>query len=649
MGSERKGRRSPGRADRLRTVESGGDAPATPRWLPFVLAGSIAALTVWVYSSVGGHEFVDFDDHDYVVGNPHLDGRLEWRDVWVAFAEPYNSNWSPLTSLSLASSDALHGENPGAYALTNVGLHVLASLFLLLAFGHATGRWLASAFVAAVFAVHPLHVESVAWISERKDVLAGLFWMAALSAHPAAVRQRSRAARAAVIVFGLGAMLAKATAVALPVTLVLFDIWPLGRVRSVRDLRDVVVEKWPLLAGSAALSVVTYLVQTEAGANSTWQTSALLRVLNAGPSYAIYVADSVWPAWLAYFHPFPADEVLLAPMTWLLLAVVLLATVLALASIFRRPLFAMGWLWFVATLVPMIGLVRVGGQSHADRYTYIAQTGLVAIVAFGLPDRLMAFAPTDSARRRLRGSIGVLALVCVLALAATARRQVGYWHDSITLFRHAIEISPDDARSHRGLGINLWERGEREEGAHHLQEALRINPSWGEARLVWATALLQMGRLDEAEREIAFAGQTGADPAMVFAALGVLADRLGDAKRAVDDYERALALELEDWEVENNLAWIRATHPDAALRDATRAVELAERAARRKPDHAFVQGTLAAAYAAAGRQADAIAAQTRAIQLLRGVGDARTVSDFSDRLERYRVGRPPWDGAGASP
>ncbi len=619
------------------------------RALRAVFAGAIALLSLWVYAGVRDHEFVDFDDREYVAANPWLDGQLERADLVRAFAAPYNSNWSPVTSISLAVSDALHGPDPGAYAFTNALLHTLASLLLLAAFGQLTGRWLESAFVAAVFAVHPLHVESVAWISERKEVLAGVFWMAALAAYPRAARTGSLGAHFLVFVLGLLALLSKATAVALPITLLLLDFWPLARLRSGPDLRRALFEKAPLVAAAAAVSIVTYLVQTSAGANASAQTSLASRILNAARAYAIYVGESLWPTGLAYFHPYPSEATLWSVPTFAALAAIVGITALAFAAGRRHPAFTMGWIWFLLTLVPMIGLVRVGGQAHADRYVYVAQTGLAVILAFALPKAVIARTHSAGLRRRLRTSAICTGGAGILILAVLARQQVSVWRDSIALFTHAVEVSHDNAHAHRFLGVSLWSEGDREGGARHLQEALRIRPDWGEARLVWGTALLQLGRFEEAAPEIERARREGAEPALAWAAAGVLAERRGDPTAAASAYEQSLGHDPDDWEVLNNLAWIRAVSPNAALRAPARAIELARRAAAQKPEHAYVLGTLAAAYASAGRTAEAVAAQERAIEILRGAGDGAQARAFTARLTAYRAGRPPWQSDETAP
>ncbi len=611
-------------------------------------------VTLWVYPGVRSHAFMDFDDSDYVFENPNLAGRFDLDDLVRAFREPENSNWSSLTSLSLVVSDAIHGPDPGAYALTNVGLHAIASLLLFLAFGRLTGRWGASAGLSAVFAVHPIHVESVAWISQRKDVLAGVFWMATLAAYPRAARAGRCPSYSLVFLLGTLAPLSKPTAVTLPLTLLLLDYWPLGRLRTRADVRRALLEKTPLLLAAAAVAIVTHAAQTAAGANATAQTPLPARLLNAGRAYAIYVVESLWPVDLAYFHPFPAEFVLWSPPTYAALAAVIVATALSLSVAKRHPAFTMGWLWFLLTLVPMIGLVRVGGQAHADRYVYIAQTGLVVIVVFALPDALAA-----RIRRRTTGADGPgsaalplaapwpwvarsAGLLVLLAFALLARAQVGVWRDSITLFSHATRATRDNAHAHRYLGVSLWQAGDREGGARHLVEALRIRPDWGETRLVWATALLQSGQLDAAPPEIERAARDGAAPALVWAARGVRADAGGEPDRSAEAYERALALDPDDWEVANNLAWIRTASADPKLRDPDRAVALACRAEQRMPEHAIVLGTLAAALTSAAQWDEATDAQTRAIARLRALGEDGSLGAFAARLAAYRAQRPPW-------
>ncbi|MFK7895833.1 MAG: tetratricopeptide repeat protein [Myxococcota bacterium] len=614
-----------------------------------LFALALCALTLFVYHDVGAHQFVDFDDYEYIVDNPYLDGHLSLEDIRRAFSEPYKSNWAPLMSISLAVSDALYGPVPGAYAWENVLLHLLASVLLFLAFVRMTGRVEISAFVAAVFAVHPLHVESVAWISERKEVLAGVFWMATLFVYPSWVRTRKASAAALILLWSTLALFAKATAVAIPVTLLLLDLWPLHRIKTPRDFFRCALEKAPIAAAAAAVSAVTLLSQTESGANTSAYTPLLLRGLNAARAYRVYLVDTFWPSGLAYYYPYPSDALLTSPATWITLALLVAMTLMALVLIRRAPLVTMGWLWFIVTLIPMIGLVRVGGQAHADRYTYIAQTGLVCILAFGVSDlikRRSAAEPLPSAPPKPLLFAGrAIAAIAILALAFLAQRQVGTWRDSETLFSHAVAVTERNAHAHRFLGVAQWTRGDQKSGEAHLREALSIRPQWGDARLVLATALLQTGRLQEAAVELDLATQQGAPPELAWAARGILAEQSGREREAAQAFSRALELGSEDWQVLNNLAWIRAASENVDLRDPAAAVVLAERAIVAQPENPFVLGTLAAAYAGAGQPKAAIQAQRRALERLEqeeAPNVRALLPSFRARLNRYLRGLPAW-------
>ena len=607
----------------------------------------LCALTLFVYGGVGLHQFVDFDDYSYVVENPNLDGQLSGEDLRRAFTEPHNSNWAPLTSISLAVSDALYGPVPGAYAWENVLLHILASVLLMLALTRLTHRLGPSAFVAAIFAVHPLHVESVAWISERKEVLAGVFWMATLFVYPNWVRTKKIRAALLVVLWSTLALLSKATAVAIPVTLLLLDLWPLDRIKTPRDFVACATEKLPIAALAAGVSAITLIAQTESGANTSAYTPLLLRVLNAARAYRIYLVDTFWPTGLAYYYPYPSDAVLTSPASWITLAAGVAVTAFAFALIRRAPLVTMGWLWFLVTLVPMIGLVRVGGQSHADRYTYIAQTGLVLILVFGLVDLL---AKRGGAKPLPVVLLAGGSLAILLPLAFLAQGQVGTWRDSETLFSHAVSVTEENAHAHRYLGVAQWTRGDQKSGELHLRKALAIQPQWGAARLVLATALLQTGRLTEAESELALAHQQGAPPKLAFAAQGILAQQRGREPEAAAAFARALELGSEDWQVLNNLAWIRAASEEASLRDPAAAVTLAERAATAQPANPFILGTLAAAYASASQSEAATRAQTEAItrlELEQSPNVRALLPGFRARLDRYRRGLPAWSAEAA--
>jgi Tfp pilus assembly protein PilF len=603
------------------------------------ILAALCVLTFCVYSGVAEHDFVEFDDRLYVLANPNLDGRIGLDDVRRAFVEPYAANWAPLMSLSLATSDAMHGPNAGAYAVTNVLLHVVAGALLFLTLVRLTGRRGASAWVAAVFLVHPLHVESVAWISQRKDVLAAVFWMGALFVYSGSSKGEGAGRRIWIFVLSMCAMFAKATAVAVPLTLLLLDLWPLRRFESWRDIGRLVLEKWELLALSIGVSLATVFAQTEA---MPTDSPVPLRFLNAGLAYTTYIIDSFWPADLAAYYPFPSDAELLGPRAFGALALLLAISIASLVCWRRTPLVTMGWFWFLGTLVPMIGIVRVGGQSHADRYMYVAQIGLTLIVAFGI-DGLIG-ASNRSSRKARRVAVVVAGVASVVALAVAAHQQVGAWRSTLDLWASAVRSDPTNYFAHGAVGKAYWIAGDRVSSEKHLKQALRLEPRAASARVVLATIYLQTGRSRLAEAELDRAWVDGGDPATIWAARGALAGNRGDERAASEAYVKALAAEpkTRDWEMLNNLAWIRAASRDPSLRDPSRALELAGRALDIRPDDPFVRGTLAAALASSGRVEEAVSAQRRAIDALRERGLVELLPDFEERLALYGHGQPPW-------
>ena len=558
-----------------------------------ILAGvlAIAVSVALVYSQSLGHEFVDYDDYIYFIDNAFLDQDFGGEDFVAAFTRTHQANWSPLTTLSIMLGDAVHGPDLAGYLLTNLVLHFLASALLFLALMRMTGAFLPSFWVGLVFAVHPLHVESVAWASERKDVLAGALWMACLLAY-AFYGERPRLRRyIAVIALGILAALAKPSAVGLPLSLLLLDYWPLGRAATWRDAWPRLREKWPLFAVAILVSLMTVLAQEEVGANRTEFLPWTLRALNAGLSYWTYIVQTLWPWDLGAYYPYPSQELLLGwrPATAWVLG--LLATVAVLANARSRPYLAVGWFWFVLLLVPMIGFVQVGGQAHADRYMYVPMAGLLMLLAWGVAEWGRPGARAKAA--------WAAALVAAMTLAGLARQQVTYWADSVTLFERAIAVTGPNALPRQYLGVAYWIRGEFEEGEKHLRAAVEISPHSAAARLALADALNQTGRHREARSHLLEARSRGFSGAALHAGLGVAAQGLGDDRNAAAEYRRALGQGLDDWEVKNNLAWLLATSSIRELRDAHAAVALAQEALESAPGHPQLLETLAAARAAA--------------------------------------------------
>ncbi len=631
------------------------------------IALALLLLTVAVFQGVRHHDFVRYDDQVYVTENPQLRGGPGWSSLARAFT-PYFTNWIPLTSLSLQLDFALYGLEPAGYLLTNVALHAASAVLLFLGLSQLTGAVGRSAFAAAVFAVHPLHVESVAWVSERKDVLAGLFFMLSLLAWARyAERPGSRRRYALVLLaFGLG-LLAKPMLVTLPCVLLLLDYWPLGRLAAPAQRRRALLEKLPMLGLAAAVSGITFWAQRAAGTVSpTEGLPVAARLWNAWESTAIYAAKSVWPSGLAVIYPHPLAQVS-AARGLACGALLAAATALALRERRRRPWLLVGWLWYLGMLVPVIGLVQVGLQARADRYTYLPQVGLALAVAWGAFDLLGGSA-------RGRRALAAAGAAAILALAVAAERQVRHWRDTESLFERAIAVTRDNHLAHNWLADWLLLEGRPEEAARHYALALRAKPGWmdpalglgdverergrpdralahyepwlaiapANARLRAALgyALLETGDPERAEAHLRAALVERPGDADLHAALALAAERSGRPALAVEHAREALRLAPDLLPVANNLAWLLATTPRAELRDPEEALRLASAASSGAggAEPAYLD-TLAASHAALGRFAEAVAAAERGLALAEGRGDAALAGALREHLALYRAGR----------
>jgi tetratricopeptide (TPR) repeat protein len=439
------------------------------------IAAALVAGVLAVFAPLRGHDFVDYDDP---VWRTQLATGFSRAGLEHALAGEWVGNWIPASALSMLVSHALHDDRAPGYLLGNLALHAAATALLFAALARATGAWAPSAFVAAVFGWHPLHVESVAWVSQRKDVLCGLFVALALWLHARAAARPSRGARAATGAAVLLALLSKPTAVTLPFALVLFDWWPLRRIEcaartglpTLRGLAHSLREKWPLFALAAAVSVVTYRVQASTGALAAPDVLPFgVRAANALDALRQYLADAFWPSGLCVFYPHPTA--IESPFAAAATALALVAVSAALLRLARAaPAAAMGWLWFLGTLVPVLGLVQVGLQARADRYTYLPLIGLAIAVAFPLARRA---APRPAARRAL----GATALAAVAALGVAARAQVHTWRDSLALYARAVEIGPPNAFASLGYGRALRRAGRGDDAVAFLGDAARMRPT----------------------------------------------------------------------------------------------------------------------------------------------------------------------------
>lgn len=511
----------------------------------------LALVTLVAYLPVTGHGFVRFDDPLYVTKNAQVQKGLTGEGLAWALTANVASNWHPLTLVSHMLDCQLYGMNPRGHHLTSLLLHMINTVLLFEVLRRMTGSTFRSAAVAALFGLHPTHVESVAWVAERKDVLSGLFWILTMGAWHRYVKEPSRGRYLMVMLCLALGLMSKPMVVTLPFVLVLLDVWPLGR--GVR-----IKEKIPLFALSAASAVATVVAQSYSLA-STDAFPVSHRLANAVLSYVKYLGMTIAPRGLAVFYPMP-----LSFSAWkVALAALLLAilTALALLAVRRAPYVTVGWLWYLGTLVPVIGLIQVGGQAMADRYTYLPSIGLFLIAAWGLPDLLP------------RKMAALAAVGVILALAVGTRLQLRYWVDSEALFRRAaavternylahlnlaqvlaerdaqaeameqfrqaLAIRPGMWQIHASLGNNLRRWGRPAEALPSLRKAIALRPKDGKLHHSLAMALDDLGRTDEAIAELRKAVEISPGLDDAWYGLGILLRQKGDAAGALQNFQAA--------------------------------------------------------------------------------------------------------------
>jgi tetratricopeptide (TPR) repeat protein len=546
-------------------------------WLCLALAAALFA----VYAPVASHEFLDWDDGAYVKNNPHVYHGLTAAGLGWALSTHHMGNWHPLTWLSHMLDCELFGLDAGAHHLVNVALHAAVAIVLLLALRRMTGRVWPAACVAALFALHPLRVESVAWASERKDVLAALFWMLALLAYAAYAERGGLGRYLGVLAAMAAGLMAKAMLVTLPFALLLLDVWPLDRFRERGARRRLLLEKLPLVALAGVASGAAMLAQRSTGALGSLEVLGLgARLQNALLSYALYLRDTFWPVGLAYFYPHPALAGEGAPSAAALLVAALvlsLVTLLTVGSVRRRPWLAVGWLWYLGTLVPVIGLVQLGMQGRADRYTYIPSVGLALAVVWGVAE----LASGSGRHRRALAVAGVLAVVGCLAGTAY---QLKFWKDNRALSERALAVTADNHRAHDLLGVALERQGDSRRAVEQFRIALGIQPQCSGCLLNLATSLGKLGYGEEAQAMFteALRVKPKSSGPRSHNGLGALLLRQGELAAAQSHLERAVELEPTFAEAHNNLGvvyeaqgrldeararfeWALAIAPDYAL------------------------------------------------------------------------------------
>ena len=567
----------------------------------------LVIATLAVYWQVRGHSFVNFDDGMYVTDNYHVRAGLSPQSVKWALTETEAANWHPLTRLSHMLDVQLFGMNAGAHHMTSMFFHLANTLLLFFVFKRMTGCLWQSGIVAALFALHPLHVESVAWVSERKDVLSAFFWLLTMGGYALYVERPGKIRfLIALLFFALGLM-AKPMLVTLPFVLLLMDYWPLGRLggkmmpsgmiaqpvtggQRALILR-LVIEKIPFFVLSAASCWVTIHAQQGKGAvGSLERFPMVVRVANALVSYVKYIAKTIWPQNLAAYYPHPG----IVSWWWVLGAGLLLVAVsiLAIRTIRQFPWFIVGWLWYLGTLVPVIGLMQVGAQAMADRYTYLPLIGLFIITAWG-------FAELIAGWRNKKKLLALAGASLLITLMVSSWFQVRHWKNSITLFQHAVEATSKNYLAYEKLGVALTARGKPAAAIMHFKEALRIKPDNEGVHLNLADALLSKGKIDECIRYYQKVLRDHPGYATLHHNLGVVLVREGKINSAIVHLRKAFRIKPEYAQAHNSLgvALVNKGLVEEAMVHFRKALRI-------KPDYSLARTNLNNTLRAGGKTSD---------------------------------------------
>ena len=569
--------------------------------------------TLAVYWQIENFDFVNFDDGKYIYENRHVQEGLTLKSITWAFTTFHASNWHPLTWLSHMLDFQFYGINPGWHHLTNLLFHIANTLLLFFVFRKMTGDLWQSAFIAALFALHPLHVESVVWVSERKDVLSTFFWMVTMWSYIWYVENPVVYRYILVFLFFTLGLMSKPMLVTLPFVLLLLDFYPLNRFKfqpsdgsassqQRSNTLRLILEKTPLFVLVAISSAITFYAQKKGGALTSLEIYPFkVRIANALVSYVTYIEKMIYPSKLAFLYPHPG----MLPWWKISGACLLLLSIsfLAIRVAKQSPYFAMGWLWYLGTLVPVIGLIQVGLQSMADRYTYVPLIGIFIIVAWGAPELVKQWK-----YRKLW--LTTLATVSLTILMVMTWKQVGYWKNGITLFEHALKITSNNYVSHNNLGLALEEQGRTAEAIDHYLQALRIKPDLKEAHNNLGLALEKQGRTAEAIDHYLQALRIKPDYAEAHNNLGLALEKQGRTAEAVDHYLQALRIKPDFEKAHNNLG--NALEKQGRTEEA---VDHYLQALRIKPDYAEAHFNLGIALKNEGRTEEAIDHYLQALQI----------------------------------
>jgi tetratricopeptide (TPR) repeat protein len=563
-----------------------------------MLGGLLIVATLAVYAQVRGFDFVIIDDAVYVGDNEHVRDGVSLENLRWAFTTFRDGNWFPLTWISLMIDASVYGMWPGGYHITNLALHAVNVLLVFATFSKMTRKVLPSALVAALFAVHPLHVQSVAWIAERKDVLSMFFGLCAVYCYVGYAQSGRARSLLYSVLFFLSSLCSKQTFVTLPFVLLLLDYWPLGRflawrhtpssdtpavttqisatdedrppsAHPDRSLRRLLIEKIPFFTLSAGFCIVAAVAQSRGGAVLSLDVIPLgTRILNALVVYRLYVQKALLPTGLVAYYPHPVSRLGVGDVA-ISVVFLLAVTVLAAINARRRPYLIVGWLWYLGTLVPMIGLVQLSGQQMADRYTYWPLLGCYLAIAW----LVASLAPRLAARPFVLPA-GAAAMVAVYGSVAFV--QASHWHDSISLFRHAVAVGEENPYSLTTLGWALVNAGRFDEAVQPLRQAVKLTPDFGQAQFLLGCVLQKQSKFDEAADHFRAALATDDGNAAAHLNLGTILMAGREYAGARREFDRVVELDKNNARVQANLAelCLRLRHYDESITHAERGLEL---------------------------------------------------------------------------
>ena len=640
---------------------------------------AVLIALIWiVFGQALGHDFVNYDDKTYVYGNSLVSAGLSLQGLSRAFVDTQTNNWHPLTIISHMVDCQFFDLKPGGHHFTSVLLHTIASVLLFLWLRDITNSLWGSAFVAAIFAIHPLRVESVAWIAERKDVLSAFFFFLTLGAYVRYTRVRSFSRYLTMSILFACGLMSKPMLVTVPAVLLLLDYWPLKRIANANSFWRMTFEKLPLFALSAAASVVAFALQVQTPV-SVGQLPFVWRLQNALVSYVIYVWQIFWPTNLAVFYPHPDDR-----LSWwqaALAGAFLIAVSWVVFALRRnRPYLFVGWLWYLIMLLPVIGIVEVGLQGHADRYTYLPHIGLYIALIWLAAEAVGSLPHRKEILVTVGGGI-------VIVLSACAWKQTTYWRNSETLWTRALAVTTDNDVALTNFGTLLMERGQLNDALSNFQRALAVRsgsehrhyhlslalihdsvgnvlgrqgrvdeaiaqfrqaiefrPDYPDAHYNLGTSLFQKGDLDGAIAEWRTTLSIHPYDAGAHTSLGNALVQKGFLGEAVDHYEKALQSEPDSILPLNNLAWVMSAGPDDSLRNNQIAVQLATKANQlsKESNPVFIR-TLAAAYAQAGQFEKAIETARRALERANAQGVRDLAVQIREDVDLYQRRTPVRD------